>query len=223
MARPVLSGATWHHPPRHVPIPRFLLDLVRLGSNGAPDAGGRPGGSVASHLAPQLRGRVNPRVLLALAARGYTVHRVGQAAYIHGPVCSGETPDRQGSLLDDRRPTHHLILGVWPAGAPAPAWTERLGLPSAGYCRRLERRDREQRAAAFLRDELGRFAVRLPWWRLPTVTAYPWEPEQGSWAERAERRAAARNRAVLERRGLVRDPWYGETSPTLSRAMDGDR
>jgi hypothetical protein len=198
------SGATWHHPPRHVPIPRFLLDLVRLGSGGAPAAGGHVGGSITAHLAPQLRGRVNPRVLLALEARGYTVHRLGAAAYVHGAG-------------------HHLILGVWAAGAPAPAWSLRLGRPSAGYCRRLERRDRELRAARFLRDEHGRFAIRLPWWRLPTVTAYPWEPAQGSWLERAERRAAIRNRAVLERRGLVRDPWYGETAPTLSRAMDGDR
>ena len=173
MSRPSSSGVTWHRP-------------SDLACGGAPSEGGAVPGPITNHLAPQLRGRVTPRVLEALEARGLRVHRIGAAAYVHGPG-------------------HHLLLGAWPRGTVAPAWADRLGHASAGYVRRLERAEREQHGATYLRDDRGRFLVRLPWWRQPAVRAYAWDPEPLSWIERERRRADAHNRAVLVRRGILRE------------------
>jgi hypothetical protein len=149
---------------------------------------------------PELRTHVPQRVVDALAADGYRVHRVGRAAYIHGPVCSGATPDRQGALLDARRPTFHLIFGVWPTGAVAPSWAGRLGVPSGGYLRRARRLDLEHRGRAYLRDRRGRFLVRLPWYRIPPVQVHSFEPAGLSLVDAEELRAAER-RAELRNRG----------------------
>jgi hypothetical protein len=139
-------------------------------------------------------------VVDALAADGYHVHRVGAAAYIHGPVCSGATPDRQGALLDARRPTLNLLVGVWGPHELVPSWARRLGAPSAGYIRRARRLDLEHRGRAYLRDRRGRFLVHLPWWRVPPVQVYSFEPAGMSLVAAEELRAADR-RAELRNRG----------------------
>ena len=149
---------------------------------------------------PQLRSHVPPRVVDALAAGGYHVHRVGSAAYIHGPVCSGATPDRQGSLQDDRRPTLHLLFGVWGRRGHVPSWADRLGAPSAGYLRRACRLDLERRGRHYCRDGRGRFLARLPWYRIPPVQVYSFEPAGLSLVDTEELRAADR-RAELRKRG----------------------
>lgn len=113
-------------------------------------------------LAPQARGRIPPRILPLLERRGFTVHRLGAATYIH-------------------RDELHLIAGSWD-GSPPP-WADRLGEASAGYVRRLERCDREQRSRWMLRDELGRFAIRLPWWRVPGPVVYRHERRRPSLYE----------------------------------------
>ena len=130
---------------------------------------------------PQLRSHVSPRVVDALAAGGYHVHRVGQAAYLH-------------------QTTLHLILGVWDRHDPPPAWADRLGSPSAGYVRRARRLDLEHRDRAYLRDRRGRFLVRLPWCRVPSVQVYSFDPAGMSLVDAEELRAAER-RAELRNRG----------------------
>lgn len=110
-------------------------------------------------LAPQLRGRVEPRIVHHLAARpGWRVHRVGQAAYVHGPD------------------GHHYLFGVWTRRAPAPAWAHRLGRASDGWWNRVERCERRQQGRWILRDRAGRFYARLPWWRVPGARVYSWRP-----------------------------------------------
>jgi hypothetical protein len=109
-------------------------------------------------VAPQVRGHVPPRVLEDWAGQGWAIHRVGRAAYVHHP---------EGL---------HLIVGVWPRRDPAPTWSARLGRASAGYMRRLERCAVEQRGRTMLRDRLGRFLARLPWWRWPAPRVYSFEP-----------------------------------------------
>jgi hypothetical protein len=130
---------------------------------------------------PQLRSHVPPRVVDALAAGGFHVHRVGQAAYLH-------------------QATLHLILGVWGPHDPEPAWGGRLGFPSAGYLSRARRLDLEHRGRAYLRDRRGRFLVRLPWYRVPPVQVYSFEPAGMSLVDAEELRAAER-RAELRSRG----------------------
>lgn len=137
-------------------------------------------------IAPQVRGRVGPRILAALAADGWHVHRVGRAAYLHSP--------------DDR---HHLILGVWPRGATAPSWSDRLGRPSAGYARRLERTVSSRPWLRMARDQVGRFTVPLPWWRWPIPAPYHFEPGRLGLADEERTVTEAHNRAVRARLGLV--------------------
>lgn len=108
-------------------------------------------------IAPQLRGRVDPRLLDHWRRAGWHVHRIGAAAYVHSP--------------DDR---HHLIVGVWARRSPAPPWAGRLGRESAGYRRRLARLEREQHGRRFIRDAAGRFLAPLPWWRTPGPRLYAW-------------------------------------------------
>lgn len=107
-------------------------------------------------LAAQVRGHVAPRVLDHWRLRGWQVHTIGQAAYVHSP----------DGL--------HLLFGVWDRRGPVPAWAARLGRPSAGYARRAERCARNQVGRLFLRDDRGRFLVRLPWWRIPGPRLYSW-------------------------------------------------
>jgi hypothetical protein len=130
---------------------------------------------------PELRTHVPPFVIDALAAGGCRVHRIGSAAYVHGPAV-------------------HFIVGVWGRHDPAPAWADRLGRPSAGYLRRARRLDREHRGRAFLRDGRGRFLVALPWYRVAPVRVYAFEPAGLSLVEEEELRAADR-RAELRERG----------------------
>lgn len=115
-------------------------------------------------LAPQIRGRVDPRVTRSLETWGWSVHRVGRAVYAHGAGL-------------------HLIFGVWERGVVAPAWSGRLGLPSAGYIRRVERLERRQRGRCMLRDRFGRFLVCLPWWRVAGPIVYRHELHRPSWYE----------------------------------------
>jgi len=130
---------------------------------------------------PELRTHVTPRVIDGLAARGYHVHRVGAAAYVHGAA-------------------GHFLFGVWGRHELAPAWAGRLGAVSAGYLRRARRLDREHRGRAYLRDRRGRFAARLPWYRVPPVRVYSFELVGLSLVDGEELRAAAR-RAELRSRG----------------------
>lgn len=109
-------------------------------------------------VAPQLRGHVAPHVLTSLRADGWTVHRVGQAAYLHSP--------------DDEL---HLILGVWDHRASPAPWADRLGRTSPGYDRRYARRAREQSWDRLARDAGGRFLGLMQWWRWPAVRAYRWD------------------------------------------------
>jgi hypothetical protein len=121
-------------------------------------------------------------VLYALAADGYRVHRIGAAAYVHGPA-------------------GHFLVGVWDCRHdPAPAWAGRLGVPSAGYLRRARRLDLEHRGRAYLRDRRGRFLVRLPWYRIPPVQVHSFEPAGMCLVDAEELRAAER-RAQLRDRG----------------------
>lgn len=115
-------------------------------------------------VAPQARGHVPRRVLEHLGMTGWTVHRVGRAAYVH-----------RGDL--------HLLLGVWDRRDPPPPWAGRLGRVSDGYVRRAERCDRRQHARTMLRDAAGRFAARLPWWRWPGPRIYSWQPAAPSLYE----------------------------------------
>ena len=130
---------------------------------------------------PELRSHVPPRVVDALAAGGYHVHRVGVAAYVHGPA-------------------GHFLFGVWDRRGHVPSWADRLGFLSPGYLRRARRRELEHRGRLFLRDERGRFLVRLPWYRVPPVQVYSFEPAGLSLVDTEELRAADR-RAELRKRG----------------------
>lgn len=178
MSRPMVPGASAHRsqPVSVQPDPVLALACATLGAGGVM-------GSAARLLAPQLRGRVSSRTLRALEGRGLRVHRVGAAAYVHG---SG----------------HHLILAVWDRGDPIPTFAARLGRASEGYRRRVERLAREGRTAELARIR-GRFASRLPWWRLPVLRVYRWDPEPGTWQKAVERRAMDHNHALRLRAGLV--------------------
>lgn len=112
-------------------------------------------------IAPQVRGRIPPRILPALA-RNFTVHRVGSAVYLHGDAL-------------------YVIAGAW--DGPPPPWAPRLGAVSAGYLRRLDRCERDQHSRWMLRDRLGRFFTRLPWWRVPGAVVYRHEPRRPSLFE----------------------------------------
>lgn len=107
-------------------------------------------------LAPQLRGHVQPRVVEHLRMTGWHVHRISQAAYLH---CEES----------------HVLVGVWDRHEAPPAWAARLGRPSAGYGRRIERCEREQLGRTMFRDAAGRFRARLPWWRWPGPRVYSWQ------------------------------------------------
>lgn len=133
-------------------------------------------------LAPQLRGRVDPRLIAYWRGAGWHVHQVGQAAYVHSPAGR-----------------HHLILGVWGRREPAPVWADRLGRASEGYLRRADRLPRETRSRLFLRDELGRFVARLPWWRVRPPRVYRHEPVPLSLAELEAAEVARRRARALER------------------------
>lgn len=109
---------------------------------------------------PQLRARVPRRVVDHWRAAGWRVHAIGQAAYAHSP---------DGAW--------HFLLGVWSRAEPPPAWADRLGRPSDGYMRRLERCWRQQAWRRMFRDARGRFIVRLPWWRWPDPILYRWEQQ----------------------------------------------
>jgi hypothetical protein len=179
-----ILGDSWHH---HR-IPPVIATVVR-----------RVGGSRrrSTRLAPQLRGTVPPRVVDELVRRGWHVHRIGSAAYVHAP---------DGPI--------HLIFGVWRRRSTRPAWAIRLGHASAGYIRRLERAAREQRWRRQRRDPAGRFGARLPWTRWPTPELYSWDPAGPSVAEQIE----AQERVTRWRAGLV-----GDVGELELRALDGDR
>ena len=211
MARHAISGARAHRPrpARTVPSGLVAAALVAAGP------GGPVGGSVARLLAPQLRGCVSSRTLETMEAKGLRVHRVGRAAYVH-----------DGLGL-------RWVLAVRDRGEPAP-FAGRLGRVSDGYRRRLERLARETRHLEMARVR-GRFAGRLPWWRVPPVRAYRWDPEPPTWLGRVTSRAADHNHRVRVALGLewpddrtgsslVGGAWYPEAGSALeARAMDGDR
>jgi len=105
-------------------------------------------------IAPHARGHVGRRVLDHWRATGWSVHQVGQAAYVHSP----------DGL--------HLIVGVWDHREAPPAWAGRLGRVSAGYVRRWDRVDRETRWRREARDDRGRWVGMLPWWAWPAPPVY---------------------------------------------------
>lgn len=181
------SGAGW----RRRRIPPLVASVLLV-----------VGGSTrrAAPLAPQLRGRVNPRILEGLEQRGWHVHRIGAAAYVHAP---------------DR--SEHLIFGVWRHRSTSPAWALRLGRASAGYVRRLERVTREQRWRRQARDLAGRFSVLMPWHRWPTPALYSWDPAGPSVTDQA----AALALESRIRAGLAGYP--AEASESELRLMAGDR
>jgi hypothetical protein len=204
MARPAETGARAH---RSSPVPTVPSALLAAAC-GAAGPGGFLG-SAARLLAPQLRGRVSSRTLATLELKGLRVHRVGQAAYVHG----------QGA---------HWILAVWDRGEPLPPFAARLGRVSDGYRRRCERLARETRHLEMARVR-GRFAGRLPWQRVRPVRAYRWDPEPRSWLELVTERAAGHNHLVRLAAGLEWADnrvatWYPEAGSALeARGMDGDR
>lgn len=181
---PTQSGARWHR----WRIPVALVDVHKTAM----------GRRVDRLLAPQLRGRLTPRILDALYHDGWHVHQIGQAVYVHG---------------DDG----HYIFGVWPHRSPAPAWADRLGRESDGYVRRVDRLTIEQQWIRMARDLVGRFSHKLPWYHWPRPAAYSFETMRPGWADMEAFAAAEHNTRIQA------DRWYGETSPTLSRLMDGDR
>lgn len=119
------------------------------------------GGSQRVPIAPQVRGRLAPRILWYLEDAGWHVHRVGRAAYLHDAEL-------------------HVLAGVWSPRDPAPAWSRRLGVASDGYLRRWDRCDLEQVGRLMLRDSRGRFHARLPWWRVRGPRLYSWQPPSPS-------------------------------------------
>jgi hypothetical protein len=112
-----------------------------------------------ARVPPQLRGRVDERAPEHWRRRGWAVHRVGQAAYVHSP---------DG--------IHHLILGVWGRRDRRPAWAGRLGGPSPGYLRRWARLRVAQAWRRLFRRADGRWGCLFPWWRWPSVQVYRWDP-----------------------------------------------
>lgn len=160
-----------------------------------------PGGRRPT-LAPQLRGHVQPRIIDALERRGWHVHRVGQAAYVHSP--------------DDKL---HLIFGVWPRRGMRPSWANRLGGWSAALGRRFDRLVIEQRWRRLERDAFGRFGRLLPWYRWPTPALYRFEPSRPSALDLEAQRALEHNRRIRIARGLERP----EEPELVLRAMWGDR
>lgn len=204
MVRTAESGALAHRPRPVLTVPSALIAAAAAAA-----PGGVLGGSAARLLAPNLRGCVSSRTLAAMEARGLTVHRLGRAAYVH-----------DGAGL-------HWILAVRDRGEPAP-FPGRLGRVSDGYRRRVDRLARETRHRELARIA-GRFAGRLPWWRVPPVRAYSWDPEPQSWLERVTSAAADHNHAVRLRLGLEwatapGGAWYPEAGSALeARSMDGDR
>lgn len=103
---------------------------------------------------PALRGHVSPRTISQLERYGLRVHRIGRAAHVH-------SADHSVSW----------ILGVWFRDA-RPPWADRLDqhhrylLGRAGPEGRDRRRVDAYLAAwrrGRLRDPLGRFLGRLPW------------------------------------------------------------
>lgn len=159
-------------------------------------------GPAARLLAPNLRGRVSRRTLAAMESAGLRVHRVGAAAYVHDA----------GAV--------HWILAVWDRGEEPPPFSGRLGRVSEGYRRRCDRLARETRHAELARIA-GRFAGRLPWWLVPPVRAYRWDPEPEPWLARAAGAAERHNRRVRVARGLE---WGDRALPENElRALWGDR
>jgi len=150
---PSVSGVAWHR--RRIP-PAFAGVVVSVGGSTRHRA----------PLAPQVRGRVDGRILEALERRGWHVHRIGAAAYVH----AGDGSDQ-------------FLFGVWRRRAPRPTWAARLGRASAGSVRRLERVSREQRWRRQRRDRAGRFGVVRPWTRWPTPALYSWDPAGPSVAD----------------------------------------
>lgn len=109
-------------------------------------------------IAPHCRGRVRPRLIRHWRTAGWCVHQVGQAAYVH-----------------DRGRTVHLLTAVWDRGARPPPWSSRLGRPSDGYIRRVDRAIREQRWRRLARSHDGRFLGLMLWWGWPSPAVYRWD------------------------------------------------
>ncbi len=181
---PNVPGVIWH---RHRFRAPFAGVLAIVGGSTR-----RP-----TRLAPQVRGHVPPRVVDALEQRGWHVHRIGAAAYVHAP---------DGPI--------HLIFGVWRRRATRPGWAIRLGHASAGHIRRLERVAREQRWRRQRRDPAGRFGATLPWTRWPTPALYSWDPAGPSVDEQI---------TTLERVSRWRAGLIGDVAELELRGLDGDR
>lgn len=113
---------------------------------------------------PRLRGRVSPATLERFRARGLTVHRIGQAAYVHGQGQRwifevrdrGEPPAPFANELDAH---HRFLLG--------------RGGPVGRYRRLIDRALRSWRLER-LRDAAGRFTGRTPWWWGVDGLSWPW-------------------------------------------------
>ena len=156
---------------------------------------------------------VLPSALIAAAACAAAPGGVlgGSAARLLAPNLRGCVSSRTLAAMEARGLTVH-----------------RLGRVSDGYRRRVDRLARETRHRELARIA-GRFAGRLPWWRVPPVRAYRWDPAPRSWLEQVTAQAADHNHAVRVRLGLEwatapGGAWYPEAGSALeARSQDGDR
>lgn len=119
----------------------------------------------AAPIDPHLRGRVTPRILEGLSARGLHVHRIGQATYVHDDV---------GDV--------RMILAVLDRRSTTPAWIHELADHHRWLIGRGQPTGRQERAIAArvriwatsrIRGHRGEYIGRPAWWQDNDGTPLP--------------------------------------------------